>query len=331
MWRFEDPWFLCLLLVIPLLILLEVKSVRNSALRFSGIRLLEVMRRSGPVSPRRILIVLRSLGLLFLILAVARPQTGLSSSEVLNEGIDIILCLDTSGSMQALDYQINDKRVSRLQAVKRVVDRFIKRRKSDRIGMVVFAENAYTLCPLTLDYGVLRGFLERVQVGMAGDMTAIGSALATSVKRLRDSKAKSRVVILLSDRRNNAGAIDPETAARLARTYQVKVYTIGAGSNGPAPFEIETVFGKQIVYANEDLDEAGLKRIAELTGGEYFRAADTQSLEDIYGKIDAMEKTTVKVKEYREYTELFPFFLAPGLLFLGIELVLGNTWLRKIP
>jgi Ca-activated chloride channel family protein len=289
------------------------------------------MRRSGPVSLRRILILLRSLALIFLILALARPQTGQSSSEVLTEGVDIILCLDTSGSMQALDFEINGKRVNRLQAVKQVVARFIKKRKSDRMGMVVFAVNAYTQCPLTLDYGVLNGFLDRVQIGMAGDMTAIGSALATSVKRLRDSKAKSKVVVLLSDGRNNAGAIDPETAARLARSYQVKVYTIGVGSKGPAPFEVDTVFGKQLVYQNVDLDEASLKQIADLTGGEYFRATDTQSLEAIYGKIDAMEKTKVKVKEYREYTEQFPFFLVSGLIFLGVEVVLANTWLKKIP
>ena len=331
MWRFESPWFLCLILAIPALVLMEFRGGRSSALRFSSIRILDAMRRSGPVSSRRILILLRSLALLFLILALARPQTGQSSSEVLTEGVDIILCLDTSGSMQALDFELNNQRVNRLQAVKQVVARFIKKRKSDRMGMVVFAGNAYTQCPLTLDYGVLSGFLDRVQIGMAGDTTAIGSALATSVKRLRDSRAKSKVVVLLSDGRNNAGAIDPETAARLAGSCQVKVYTIGVGSQGPAPFEVDTVFGKQLVYQNVDLDETSLRRIAELTGGAYFRATDTQSLEAIYSKIDALEKTTVKVKEYREYTEQFPFFLVPGLIFLGIEVILANTRLRKIP
>ena len=331
MWRFESPWFLCLLLLIPVFVTMELRSRKRSALRFSSVSLFGVMRRSNAVSYRRILLVLRSLALLFLVLALARPQTGRSSSEVLSEGIDIILCLDTSGSMQALDYQIDNQRVSRLQAVKQVVARFINGRKSDRIGMVVFAGNAYTQCPLTLDYGVLSSFLDRVQVGMAGDMTAIGSALATSVKRLRDSKAKSKVVILLSDGRNNAGAIDPETAARLARTYQVKVYTIGAGSTGPAPFEVDTPFGKRIVYQDQDLDETTLKKIADLTNGEYFRASDTKSLEAVYNKIDAMEKTKVQVKEYREYTEQFPFFLITGIILLGAEVVLANTWLRKIP
>ncbi len=331
MWRFESPWFLCLLLVVPALIWMELKGTKSSALRFSSIRILDVMSRSGSVSPRRILLMLRSLAVLFLVLALARPQTGQSSSEVLTEGIDIMLCLDTSGSMQALDFEINGKRVNRLTAVRQVVSRFIKKRKSDRIGMVVFAGNAYTQSPLTLDYGVLNSFLDRVQIGMAGDMTAIGSGLATAVKRLKDSPSKSKVVILLSDGRNNTGAIDPETAARLARTYQIKVYTIGAGSKGPAPFEVETPFGKQIVYQNVDLDEATLRQIADLTGGEYFRATDTGSLEAIYSRIDAMEKTKTKVKEYQEYTEQFPWFLIPGVLFLGLEVILGNTWLRKIP
>lgn len=331
MWRFEDPLFLLLLAVLPLLVWREFAAFGSPALRFSSLGILEPLRGKGAVSSRRTLIALRSLALLFLILALARPQTGQSSSEVQTEGIDIMLCLDTSGSMQALDFEINGERVNRLQAVKQVVSRFIRKRKSDRIGMVVFAVNAYTQCPLTLDYGVLAGFLERVQIGMAGDGTAIGSALATSVKRLRDSKAKSKVVILLSDGRNNAGAIDPETAARLARTYGVKVYTIGAGSRGPAPFAVDTVFGKRIVYQDVDLDEASLKQIARLTGGEYFRAADTRSLENIYARIDAMEKTSVKVKEFREYTEQFPVFLVPGLIFLGLEVVLANTLLRKIP
>jgi Ca-activated chloride channel family protein len=331
MWRLEYPWSLCLLLVVPLIIWMELRGKRKSALLFSSLGILEGQRQKAPFSPRRILVVLRSLALLFLILALARPQTGQSSSEVLTEGIDIILCLDTSGSMQALDFQINNERVNRLQVIKQVVARFIEGRKNDRIGMVVFAANAYTQCPLTQDYGVLESFLDRVQIGMAGDMTAVGSAIATSVKRLRDSKAKSKVVILLTDGRNNAGAIDPETAARLAKTFNIKVYTIGAGTKGPVPFVVDSPFGKQTIYQNVDLDEASLKQIAQITGGEYFRATDTRSLEDIYKKIDAMEKTKVKVKEYREYTEQFPFFLVTGLFFLGVEVLLGNTWLRKIP
>lgn len=331
MWRFNNPGLLYLLLAIPAFIWMESCIKRRPALLFSSIRTLKGLHQRDYFYPRWILVLLRSLALLLLILALARPQTGQTSTEVLTQGIDIMLSLDTSGSMQALDFESNNKRVNRLYVVKQVVARFIKGRKNDRIGMVVFADNAYTQCPLTLDYGVLTSFLDRVQIGMAGDRTAVGSALATAVKRLRDSKAKSKVIILLTDGRNNAGTIDPETASKLAKSYNVKVYTIGAGTKGPAPFVVDSLFGKQTVYQHVDLDEDSLKQIAQITGGEYFRATDTESLEAIYKKINALEKTQIKVREYQEYTERFTFFLMPGLFFLGIEVILGNTWLRKIP
>jgi Ca-activated chloride channel family protein len=331
MWRFEDPWLLCLALAIPLWILFELKGRRGAALLFSSLTNVKAMRQRGAVASRRLLLVLRALALMFLVLAAARPQSGQSSTEILSQGIDIILCVDTSGSMRAMDFEIDGQRVDRLRVAKDVVARFVKGRKNDRIGMVVFAGQAYTQCPLTLDYGVLAGFLDHVQIGMAGDGTAIGSALGTSVKRLRDSEAKSKVVVLLTDGRNNAGKIDPETAAKIAEQYRIKVYTIGAGTRGAAPFLVDGFFGKQYVYQNVDLDEEALKKVAEITGGEYFRATDTEGLEEIYKRIDEMEKTEVKVKEYEEYTELFPRFLIPGLVFVGLEIMLGNTWLRKIP
>lgn len=331
MWRFEDPWMLSFLLVVPLLILVHFMRKRETALLFSSLKIMKELRQTGSVAARRILIILRVAALVLLILALARPQSGTTNTEVLTQGIDIILSLDTSGSMQALDFEIDKERVNRLRVVKEVVAKFIKGRQNDRIGMVVFADNAYTQCPLTLDYGVLMTFLERVKIGMAGDGTAVGSALATSVKRLKDSDAKSKVVILLTDGRNNAGKIDPETAAEIAKSYGVKVYTIGAGTKGQAPFLVESIFGKRYVYQNVDLDEETLTKIADTTGGQYFRATDTKGLEEIYQKIDEMEKTEITVKEYKEYTELFPFFLVPGIFFLGLEVLLGNTWLRKIP
>ena len=331
MWRFNNPSLLCLFLAIPAIIWMEFSIKRRPALLFSGICRLKGLPQRDFFSPRGTLVLLRSLALLLLILALARPQTGRTGTEVLTQGIDIMLALDTSGSMQALDFESDNKRVNRLYMVKQVVARFIKGRKNDRIGMVVFADNAYTQCPLTLDYGVLTSFLDRVQIGMAGDGTAVGSALATALKRLRDSQAKSKVVILLTDGRNNAGTIDPETAAKLAKSYYVKVYTIGAGTKGPAPYVVDSAFGEQTIYQKVDLDEDSLTQIAQITGGEYFRATDTESLEGIYKKIDAMEKTPIKVKEYQEYTERFTLFLVPGLFLLGIEVFLGNTWLRKIP
>jgi Ca-activated chloride channel family protein len=330
MWRFEDPWNLVFLLVIPIWLYLRRKR-RKSALLFSTLTTLKEFPQGRATLSRRILTLLRGTALVFLILAFARPQTGQTSTEVLTEGIDIVLCLDTSGSMNALDFEINGQRVNRLDVVKDVVAKFIKGREHDRMGMVVFAGHAYTQCPLTLDRGVLLTLLDKVTIGPAGDGTAIGSALATSVKRLKDSKAKSKVIILLTDGRNNAGKIDPETAAKLAQTYHIKVYCIGAGTRGPAPFLVNSFFGQRYVYQNVDIDERTLKEIADTTGGEYFRATDTEGLKKIYKKIDAMEKSKVKVKEYREYTERFSFFLVPGLLCLGVEIVLGNTRWRKIP
>jgi Ca-activated chloride channel family protein len=251
--------------------------------------------------------------------------------EILTEGIDIVLCLDTSGSMQAMDFTLGEERRTRLEVVKEVVEDFVKRRSNDRIGMVVFGDQAFTQCPLTLDYGVLLSFLKRVEIGMAGDATALGSALGTSVKRLKDVKSKSRVIILLTDGRNNAGRLSPETAADIACSYQVKVYTIGVGKEGKAPFLVETYFGKQIVWRKVDLDEETLRMIAGRTDGAYFRATNTEALEKIYHDIDQMEKTEVKVKEYMEYNELFAWFVFPGLFVVLFEIILANTRFRKIP
>jgi len=330
MWRFSNPGFLSLLMAIPAIIWMEYRVKGKPALLYSSIRPLKGTFYNV-FSPRGILLLFRSLALIFLILALARPQTGQSSTEIPTQGIDIMLALDTSGSMEAMDFESDNKSVNRLHVVKQVVARFIKGRTNDLIGMVVFAENAYTLCPLTLDYDVLTSFLDRVQIGMAGDGTAVGSALATAVKRLRDSEAKSKVVILLTDGRNNTGAIGPEAAAKLAKSYNIKVYCIGAGTKGSVPFVVNSFFGEQTIYQKVDLDEDSLKLIARITGGEYFRATDTESMEAIYKKIDAMEKTPVKVREYRAYTEYFSFFLALGIFVLGIEVFLGNTWLRILP
>jgi Ca-activated chloride channel family protein len=215
--------------------------------------------------------------------------------------------------------------------VKRVVHDFIQGRNNDRIGMVVFGAEAFTQCPLTLDYGVLLSFLDRVEIGMAGDSTAIGSALSVCVKRLKDLQSKSKVVILLTDGRNNAGSIDPETAAGMAHTFGIKVYTIGVGTEGKVPFLVDTIIGKQAVYQRVDLDEAILKKIASATGGTYFKATNTEALAEIYRQIDRMEKTTVETKEYTEYRELFHPFLLAGLALLLLEVGLTNTRLRRIP
>lgn len=300
-------------------------------MRFSSLDNMKKLRRSTSLFLRHVLLFLRCLAIALFVMALARPQSGTKATEVTTEGIDIMLCLDTSGSMQALDFKWENERQNRLQVVKRVVGNFIKGRTNDRIGMVVFGEEAFTQCPLTLDYGVLLSFLDQVEIGMAGDSTAIGSALGTCVKRLKDLESKSKVVILLTDGRNNAGSLSPETAAEIAGTFSIKTYTVGVGTEGEVPFLVDTIFGKRYVYQRVDLDEDTLKELAKITGGTYFKATDTKALEEIYNQIDQLEKTKVEVKEYMEYDELFRWFLMAGLACILLEIILANTRFRKIP
>ncbi len=331
MFRFEDPWLLTLLALVPLMAVYEWKKIGSSQVRFSSVLVLKQLKTPVSLFLRKCLIILRILAVSFFVFALARPQSGIKSTEISTEGIDIMLCLDTSGSMKALDFKDKGKRATRLKVVKKVVGEFIRGRKNDRIGMVVFGEEAFTQCPQTLDYGVLLTLLDSVEIGMAGDSTSVGSAIGICTKRLKDLKSKSKVIILLTDGRNNAGTINPLTAADIAKTFNIKIYTIGAGTEGEAPFLVDSFFGKQYVYQKVDLDEKSLKEIAEKTGGKYFRATNTEALKNIYEQIDKMERTEVKIKEYMEYKELFIFLVLPGLLFLIIEIILANTRLRKIP
>ena len=331
MLRFEDLWVLLFLILLPCMAFYSWKNLGTSQIRFSTLGILKRLKPPASLLLRKGLIIIRLSALALLILALARPQSGIKSTEITTEGVDIILCLDTSGSMQALDFKTEGKRGTRLQAVKKVVSEFILGRTNDRIGMVVFGQEAFTQCPLTLDYGVLLRLLDSVEIGMAGDSTAIGSAIGICVKRLKDLKSKSKVLILLTDGRNNSGAMSPVTAADIAKTYDIKTYTIGVGSEGQAPFLVDSFFGKQYVYQKVDLDEETLKKIAGKTGGKYFRATNTEALKNIYEQIDQMEKTEVEIKEYMEYEELFMYFLIPGLCLLLLEVLLSNTRLRKIP
>jgi Ca-activated chloride channel family protein len=274
---------------------------------------------------------LRTACLILLVLAAARPQFYNVSREIKSPGVDIMLCLDTSGSMRALDFKLDGKPVSRLVAVKKVVSEFIKKREVDRIGLVVFGEEAFTQSPLTMDKGLLLGLVEKLKIGMAGDRTAIGSATAVAGKRLKEIKAKSKILILLTDGRNNAGEISPEEAAEAVHTLGVKIYTIGVGGIGPAPFKVRTFFGERIVHQRVDLDEKTLKKVAQMGGGKYFRASDSERLSEIYDIIDRAEKTEVKVKEFFHFRELYAWFLVPALVFLAIEIFLRTTFLRIIP
>ena len=274
---------------------------------------------------------LKACCLFLLVLTAARPQLYNVSREIQSPGVDIVLCLDTSGSMHALDFQLKDKPVSRLTAVQKVVSEFIEKRETDRIGLVVFGEGAYTQSPLTLDKGLLLGLVKKMKIGMAGDRTALGSALAVAGKRLKDLKAKSRILILLTDGRHNAGELTPEKAAEAVNALGVKIYVIGVGGKGPAPFLVRDIFGSRIVHQRVDLDEDTLRRVADIGKGKYFRATNSEGLREIYDLIDREEKTEVKVKEFFHFRELYPYFLIPALFLLGLELFLRTTFLRRIP
>ncbi|GAX61044.1 uncharacterized protein SCALIN_C17_0077 [Candidatus Scalindua japonica] len=270
--------------------------------------------------------------IILLVVALARPQSGKAHSKVTTEGIDIILALDVSGSMLAEDFNLDNKRRNRLYVAKEVVKDFIEWRENDRIGMVVFGGASYTQCPLTLDYDVLLQFLEKVEIGMVEDGTAIGSAIGVCVSRLKSSKAKSKVVILLTDGRNNAGGIDPLTAAELAKTFGMKIYTVGAGTKGLAPYPSKNLFGLKTYRSIQiDIDDEGLTEIAKITGGKYFRATDTASLKEVYKQIDNLEKTKMEEAKYTEFSELFMYLLIPALGIFLFEVVLANTKFRRIP
>ncbi len=300
----------------------------TASIKYSDLKIVKRSVKSGRTRFRFLLSVLRIAALVLFIIAFARPQAGTENREVTSEGIDIMLALDVSGSMKAEDFKPHN----RLYVAKEEIKKFIDKRISDRIGLVVFSAASFTQCPLTLDYGVLLNFLNQVHFGMIKDGTAIGMALANSINRLRESSAKSKVIILLTDGVNNAGQIDPLTAATIAKTMGVKIYTIGVGKPGNAMYPVDDpIFGKRYVYLPNEIDEETLKEIAQKTGGKYFRARSEQELEKIYGEIDKLEKTKVKVKEYVQYRELFRDFVYAGLALLVLEIILGQTVFRKIP
>jgi Ca-activated chloride channel family protein len=280
----------------------------------------------------RFLAAWRLLGLAVLIVALARPQLGQEHTEVETSGVDIVLALDVSSSMEAMDFEVDGRQANRIEAVKEVVGRFVEDRPNDRIGMVAFAGRPYMVSPLTMDHDWLKQRLEDVELGQVEDGTAIGSAAAAAVNRLRDQEAESKIVILLTDGMNNAGQVTPEVAAEAAATLGIKIYTIGAGTRGVAPVPAMDAFGrKTLARARVDIDEKTLERVAEATGGRYFRATDTDSLESIYEEINELEKTERTIKQYAQYRELFGWALVPGLILLASEVGLGATRFRRVP
>ncbi len=324
---FSQPAFFGLFALIPLLIWWEIRRANNgqATLMVSSVRAFRGTR-SWKNFLRPVLFVFRLLTLCCLIIALARPQTRNDEQLVNGEGIDIVLCLDISGSMLAQDFTPN-----RMEAAKNVASEFIDNRPTDRIGLVIFSGEAFTMCPLTTDRNVLKTQLFNVQSGLLEDGTAIGSGLATGVDRLRNSPSKSKVIILLTDGENNGGLIDPNTAKEIAKSVGVRVYTVGMGTEGFAPVPIQTPSGVIMQREKVNIDEKLLTQIANETGGHYYRAKDNESLKNIYSEIDRLEKSKVEVSSIRRYTEqFFPFALAAAILLI-LELLLRWTVLRKFP
>lgn len=325
---FHNPTYLLLLLtLIPLIIWYVLRQSKSEAdFQLSGLQLIEKIPVSKKIYLRHLPFVLRLLAITLIVIVIARPQSSNSWQDQTTEGIDIIIAEDISGSMLAKDLKPN-----RLKAAKNVAIDFIQGRPNDNIGLVVFAGESFTQCPLTTDHDVLINLFNSVDFGMIEDGTAIGSGLANAISRIKDSKAKSKVIILLTDGSNNAGDIAPETAAEIARNFGIRVYTIGIGTHGTAPYPVMTPFGIQ--YQNQEvvIDEDILKSIAQLTGGSYFRATDNRKLEAIYQQIDAMEKTKIEVKEFSKKNEMYFIFALLALGLIIAEIVLRNTLLRKIP
>ncbi|MEO8960922.1 MAG: VWA domain-containing protein [Ginsengibacter sp.] len=324
---FGQPLLLFLFLIIPLLIFWRFGKGKKSvaAIRVSTTKGLD-KSKSWKNAIQQFPFIFRLLALSCIIIALARPQTKFDETETEGQGIDIVLCIDVSGSMTAQDFTPN-----RMEAAKKVAIDFVNHRTSDRIGVVIFAGESFTQCPLTTDYDVLKAQISQIRNGLLEDGTAIGSGLATSVDRLRNSKAKSKVVILLTDGVNNGGLIDPSTAKEIAKTFHIKVYTIGVGTDGYAPTPVSTPMGIVMQSQKVSIDEALLKDIANETGGKYFRATNNRSLENIYNEIDKMEKSKVEVITFHRYSEKFYPFIFAAMGFLLIELVLRYSLFRKFP
>jgi Ca-activated chloride channel family protein len=330
---FAHPWFLLLLLLLPVAAWWRGRQGKPAAFLYSSVQLVSGVANISHSSAGRVLAALRWLTLALFILGLARPQFVESETAVKASGIDIVVAIDLSGSMEAEDFELKGQRVNRLVIAKDVLKKFVEKRPGDRIGLVAFAGKAYVAAPLTLDHDFLQMNIDRLELHTIEDGTAIGSGLSAAINRLRELKSKSKIVVLMTDGVNNAGKVPPLTAAEAAQALAIKVYTIGVGTRGLAPVPRGVnVFGQKVYgQAEVDIDEKTLTAVAQKTGGEYFRADNTDTLRKIYERIDTLEKTEVETKKYVHIKELFHWVVAPGLGLLLLEVLLGNTVWRKLP
>ena len=339
--QFAHPWVLLGLLVVPVLAWLRGERGGAPAVEFSSTELLRSLGRMAESSAGNFLTGLYFLGLASLIVALARPQGGKTTSQIQASGIDIMMLIDVSGSMLTEDYVMDGQRTNRQEAIKAATKKFIEGRPNDRIGLIAFASRPYLVSPLTLDHDWLFQNLDRVHIGQVEDGTAIGSAIASGMNRLRDRASKSKVLILLTDGDSNCGKISPPTAAQAAKALGIKLYAIGAGTNGMAPVPVfdggtekprvdesgRPVFQMEHVEFNEE----GLKNVARIADGHFYRAADTESMSNIFKEIDKLEKSTVQYKKTEQFSDLYPWFLTAGFALVALEMVLSQTVWRRLP
>jgi Ca-activated chloride channel family protein len=330
---FAHPWLLLLLLLLPLAAWLKGRRGSSPAFVYSSVKLVAGLAGARRSRAGNFLAALRWLALALLIVALAQPRFAKSTTEVKASGVDIVVAFDMSGSMISEDFVVKGERVNRFNMARSVLKKFIDQRPNDRIGLVLFASQAFIGTPLTLDHDFLQENLDRLEIGaIEQNSTAIGDGLGTAINRLRDLKAKSKIVILMTDGQNNSGKLDPLLAAEAAAAMKVKVYTVGIGEQGTAPMPV-FMNGQKVGYQNVpvDVDETTLQKIAAKTGGKYYRADNAEKFQQIYAEIDKLEKTDATVKKYTQFDELFPWFVAGGLALLLLELGLGQTILRRLP
>ena len=337
---FAHPWLLLLLLALPLIAHLRGQRGRAAALLFSSTNVLRGLGKASASRTGKILRAMVFLSLAIFIIALARPRLGKSLTQIEASGIDIMIVLDVSGSMLIKDFTVGGDRATRVDAAREVTRKFIEGRPNDRIGIIAFAGRPYVVSPMTLDHDWLLQNLDRVKVGLVEDGTAIGSASAAAANRLNDKGSKSRAIVLLTDGENNAGKVPPTTAAEAIKALKIKLYAIGAGINGIAPAPVPdrrggflTDLSGNYLYQNQPVhfNEAGLKEMAQIAGGKFFRATDTQSLEQIFADIDQLEKSTVTVKKFQQYRDLFPACIMVGCGLLIAQILLGQTIWKKLP
>ncbi|WP_103663767.1 vWA domain-containing protein [Gracilimonas amylolytica] len=327
--EFADPYWFWALIIVPVLAGLYIYrffSGRQASLSFSSLDQMNDLPGNWKSHIHWVQAMLIWTGLVFLIIALARPQERLTTVERNAEGIDIVMVLDMSTSMLAEDLKPN-----RFEAARQVAKDFVDKRETDRIGLVTFAMKSFTVVPPTLDYRLLKQLIDDLEMGVIQDGTAIGMGIATAVNRMKESPAESKVIILLTDGQNNAGEIDPVTAADLALTYNIKIYTIGAGTRGTAPYPIQDpIFGQRYQNVQVNIDEEMLTQVAELTGGRYFRATDSEQLESVYAEIDELEKTEVEELIYTDYEDKYPLYLSISLILFGLSFLIKITITQTI-